>query len=168
MGKDVFKSYFWKWFFFFFNRHSITCGSILASGLGIPLETVFKILQQSRGRPAEGAETLPTKHSASFNTDPPHGRFRPMKTQTLLGGRNAAVPELIMTVQRFFRRLTLMEEKHKLPPGCLFHLLRSRAFLSSPSSAIPWPTLEGTGDALSQRKSMNDSGGCNLPDRTVL
>ena len=121
-------------------RRNQTCQHLrlkLPASTAMPLETVFKILQQSRGRPAEGAETLPTKHSASFNTDPPHGRFRPMKTQTLLGGRNAAVPELIMTVQRFFRRLTLMEEKHKLPPGCLFHLLRSRAFLSSPSSAIP-------------------------------
>lgn len=59
-----------------------------------------------------GKDPTPRKCSVSFNTDFSHYRFSLIKImQTLPGGGNAVHTELIMTFQRPFCRLILMEEK---------------------------------------------------------
>lgn len=124
----------------FFQIYNITCGSICSIWPGnTPGRQSSKYYRKAKRIAwSTGAETLPAKCAVSFNTDSPHCRFRFIKMQTPLGGRNPVPAELIMTFQQSFHRLILMKEKCMgSRQDVYFIFLGSGGFLFSPPFPIP-------------------------------
>ena len=156
--------------FFFFNEHSITCSSACSIWPGnapgrqsLKYYGKAKRMACSKGRRPSPQSVVHPLTQALHMADSGLWKRTPSRRQERCFPSCDNDFPVVLPQNNFHAR-----EECNLPPEWLFHLRGSRGFLSSPSFPIPRPTLERTGEALSLRKSLNDSSWCNLPDGTVV